>query len=195
MTTVQLTLPPTTRLITPPTALAVSMTEARVAARVDLDPDGTSPLDGEIARAIKTYTSEAEGETCRAIMEQTWILTLDAFPASIELRYPPLMQVDHIKFFDVDGEQRLLDPQDYEVDAESEPAWIVPAPGCAWPATAKRIKAVEVQFTCGYGADPELVPDAISGFILARVSEQFKTGAHATNEYVTRLLWPEKVYL
>lgn len=185
----------TTRLITPPTALAVSMAEARVAARVDLDADGSSPLDGEIARAIRTYTSEAEGETNRAIMEQTWLLTLDAFPAAIQLRYPPLLQVDHIKFYDVDGVQQTLHPDDFEVDAESEPAWIVPAPRRAWPATARRIKAVEVQFTCGYGADPALVPDAISGFILARISEQFKTGAHATNEYVTRLLWPEKVYL
>jgi uncharacterized phiE125 gp8 family phage protein len=184
-----------TRLITPPTALAVSMVEARIAARVDLDDDGTSPLDGEITRAIRTYTTEAEGETCRAIMAQTWVLTLDAFPPSIQLRYPPLMQVDHIKFYDVDGVQQTLHPEDFEVDAESEPAWIVPAPGRAWPETAKRIKAVEVQFQCGYGADPALVPDAISGFILARVSEQFKTGAHAVNEYVTRLLWPQKVYL
>jgi len=34
-----------TRLIVPPAALAVSMEAARLAARVDVNPDGTSALD------------------------------------------------------------------------------------------------------------------------------------------------------
>lgn len=182
------------RLITPPTALAVLMDEARVAARVDVDDDGTSPLDAEIRRAIRTYTIEAEAETNRAIMEQTWRLTLDAFPAKFTLRRPPLLQVDHIKWRDVDGVQRTLDPQDYQVDGEREPGEIVLTPGRAWPATVHRINAVEVQITCGYGADPALVPDDISGFILARVSEHFQTGGQPKSEHVKRLLWKKRVY-
>jgi len=182
------------KLITPPTALAVSMDEARAAARVDVEDDGATPLDGEIRRAIRTYTTEAEGETNRAVMQQAWRLTLDAFPAKFTLRRPPLLQVDHIKFFDVAGEQQTLDPQDYQVDGEGEPGEIVPAPGRAWPATARRINAVEVQITCGYGDDAALVPDAISGFILARLSEHFQTGGQPKNEHVKRLLWPEVVY-
>lgn len=182
------------KLITPPTGLAVSMTEARTAARVDVDEDGTSPLDGEIQRAIRTYTTEAEGETNRAIMEQTWRLTLDRFNGAIELRRPPLLQVAHVKFYDADGVQQTLDPQDYQVDGESEPGFIVPAPGKAWPATAARINAVEVQIRCGYGPDYTSVPDAISGFILARLSEHFQSGGAAKNEHVKRLLWPEVVY-
>ena len=182
------------RLITPPTALAVSMDEARVAARVDVDEDGTSPLDAEIRRAIRTYTAEAEGETNRAIMQQTWRLTLDAFPAKFELRRPPLLQVDHIKFIDAAGVQQTLHPLDYQVDGEREPGEIVLAPGHVWPTPARRINAVEVQITCGYGPDPALVPAAISGFILARLSEHFQTGGQPKNEHVKRLLWPEVVY-
>lgn len=182
------------RLITPPTALAVLMDEARASARVDVEEDGTSPLDSEIRRAIRTYTTEAEGETNRAIMEQTWRLTLDAFPAKFALRRPPLLQVDHIKFFDAAGVQQTLDPQDYQVDGEREPGEIVLAPGRAWPPTARRINAVEVQITCGYGTEPGLVPDAISGFILARLSEHFQTSGQPKSEHVKRLLWPEVVY-
>lgn len=182
------------KLITPPTALAVSMDEARLAARADVGEDGTSPLDGEIRRAILTYTAEAEGETNRAIMQQTWRLTLDAFPAKFELRRPPLLQVVHVKFYDAENVQRTLDPQDYQVDGESEPGFIVPTDGKAWPATARRINAVEVQIRCGYGPDHTSVPDAISGFILARLSEHFQSGGQPKNEHVKRLLWPEVVY-
>ena len=182
------------RLIIPPTALAVSMAAARTAARADVGEDGTSPLDGEIESAIRTYAAEAEGETRRSIMEQTWRLTLDGFGGAIELRKPPLMQVDHIRFYDVDGVQRTLDPQDYLVDAESEPGYIVPAPGRAWPPTQDRVNAVEVQFRCGYGADPAAVPFGITGFVLARVGEHFQSGGQPKNELVKRMLWPLVVH-
>jgi uncharacterized phiE125 gp8 family phage protein len=162
------------------------MTEARTAARVDVGEDGTSPLDGEIQRAIRTYTTEAEGETNRAVMEQTWRLTLDGFKGAIALRRPPLLEVVHLKFYDADMVLRTLHPEDYQVDGESEPGFIVAA-------TGRAINSVEVQIRCGYGPDHTTVPDAISGFILARVSEHFQSGGQPKNEHVKRLLWPEVV--
>lgn len=182
------------KLIVPPVGLAISMEDAQLAARADVDADGESPLDADIVAAIRTYTAEAEGVTNRAIMQQTLRLTLDRFPPAIELCRPPLLQVDHVKWYDTDGVQKTLDPQDYEVDGESEPGCIVPAPGCAWPATQAKINAVEVQVRCGYGVDHTAVPDSIKGFIRARIAEQFKDGRHADNPNVTRLLWPEIVY-
>jgi uncharacterized phiE125 gp8 family phage protein len=183
------------RLIVPPVGLAVSMAAAQLAARADADDQGKSPLDAEIEQAIRTYTTEAEGEICRAIIDQTWRVTLDHFDGAIKLVNPPLLEVEHVKFYGADGVRALLDPQDYEADAESEPGYIVPAPGRAWPATARRINAVEVQLRCGYGADHTAVPDGIKGFILARVQEHFETNGQPKNEFVTRLLWPYKVYL
>jgi len=183
------------RLVTPPAGLAVSMAAAQQAARADVGEDGKSPLDAEIEQAIRTYTTEAESDMSRAIIEQTWRLTLDCFDGPIRLVNPPLLRVDHVKFYGADGVQALLDPLDYEADAESEPALVLPASGLAWPATARRHNAVEVEFRCGYGPDHTSVPDGIKGFILARVAEHFDTGGKPTNEYVRRLLWPYKVYL
>lgn len=182
------------KLITPPTGLAISLAEAQTAARADVGEDGASPLDADIIAAVKTYTSEAEGVTNRAIMEQTWRLTLDKFSAAIELLRPPLLLVEHVKFYDAAGERQTLDPQDYFATKFSEPAQLMPAPGRSWPSTAVRADAVEVQIRCGYGADHTSVPDSIKGFIRARVAEQFKDGKHADNPNVTRLLWPEVVY-
>jgi uncharacterized phiE125 gp8 family phage protein len=185
-----------TRLIVPPAALAVSMEAARLMVRVDVDENGKSALDVEIEQAIRTYTTEAEGEINRAIIEQTWRVKLDSFPDAIQLQNPPILAVEHVKFRDSSsGDWQQLDPQDYEVDDDSEPGYVVPAPGRTWPLAARRILAVEVLYRCGYGPDHTSVPDGIKGFILARVQEHFETNGQPKNEYVKRLLWPYKVYL
>lgn len=177
------------KLISPPTALAVSMNDARVSARLD-GPDA----DVELRQVIEQHTREAEHETGRAFVEQTYRLTLDAFPAAIKLEKPPILSVVHIKFYDTAGVQQTLDPQDYLVDAESEPGYIVPAPGKAWPATFGRINAVEVEYTCGYGADDSAVPANIKGYILGKVSEHFAPVGTPKSEFLCRLLDGEKVY-
>jgi uncharacterized phiE125 gp8 family phage protein len=157
----------TTKLIVPPAALAVSMDLARASARVD----GTD-LDGEIELAVKSATRTAEHLTGRSFINQTWMVTLDHFPDSIRLDHPPIVQVDHVNFYDTNGVLQTLDPQDYMVDKASEPGFIVPAPGRAWPATAAHINAVEVQYVAGYGPTHAAVPPEAQDFILVRVQEK-----------------------
>ena len=158
----------TDRLIVPPAALAVSMAAARMSARAS----GTG-LDAEIEQKVRDFTEEAEHETHRALITQTWAVTLDAFPPAIRLPHPPIASVVHVKFYDAAGMLQTLDPQDYMVDTTSEPGYVVPAPGRAWPATAARINAVEVQYVCGYGPDETSVPAAIKGYILGMVENDY----------------------
>jgi uncharacterized phiE125 gp8 family phage protein len=182
------------RLIVPPATLAVSMDAARRSARVDVEEDGTSALDDDIAREVRAYTAEAEHMTGRAFINQTWRVTLDGFPDAIKLPKSPLASVDHVKYYDIDGVQQTLNPQDYQVDGESEPGYIVPASGKAWPATAARINAVEVQCVCGYGATDESVPDAVKSYVLARVQQYFAPVPTANPANFDRLLDQLQVY-
>jgi len=177
------------RLITPPTALAVSLDEARVTARLD----GTA-ADVELIRVIGQHTREAEHETGRAFVQQTYRLTLDKFPPAFRLEHPPIMAVEHIKFYDTNGVRQTLHPDDYLVDSESEPGEVVPAPGRAWPATQGRINAVEVQYSCGFGVDHSTVPDEARGYILGKVSEHFAPVGAPKSEFLDRLLDGLKVY-
>jgi uncharacterized phiE125 gp8 family phage protein len=177
----------TTRLITPPVAMAVSLEAARLAARAD-----AGELDAEITTQVKAITEEAEHYCGRAFIEQTWRVTLDRFPEAIQLPHPPLVLVDYVKFYDEQGVQQTLDPQDYQVDAASEPGYLVPAPGKAWPAIATRINAVEAQYKCGYGSDDTTVPDSVKGYILARVQAHFE--GSEPNEHLVRMLDRCKVY-
>jgi len=180
----------TARLIIPPAALAVSLEAARAAARLDGDQ-----ADAELRLAIGMYTEEAEHEMQRVLITQTWRVTLDGFSAAIRLPYAPLQSVAHVHFESTSGTLETLDPQDYQVDNVSEPGYIVPAPDRAWPATAARINAVEVQYTAGYGPDETSVPDAIKGFILAKVQEHFAAPGTPKSPYLCRLLDRYRVYL
>lgn len=184
----------TTRLIVPPEALAVSMSAAREAARVDVDANGTSALDAQIEQAVRTITEKAEHETGRAFITQTWRVTLDSFPDAIKLPNAPLASVTYVKYYDAAGVQQTLDPQDYQVDTVNEPGYAVPAPGRSCPATAARINAVEVQYVCGYGPTDADVPAAIKGYILAHVQQQFSPVANAKPENFDRLLDRHRVY-
>jgi uncharacterized phiE125 gp8 family phage protein len=184
----------TARLVTPPAAMAVSMAAARMAARVDVDTDGTSSIDAEITQAVRTYTDEAEHATGRAFITQTWRLTLDHFPGAIKLPGAPLASVTSVKFYDAAGVLQTLSPLDYIIDTASEPGYVVPAPGKTWPTTAARINAVEVQYICGYGPTDADVPDAIKGFILANVQQQFSPVANAKPENFERLLDRYRTY-
>jgi uncharacterized phiE125 gp8 family phage protein len=177
------------KMITPPAELPVTMIAAITAARAD-----GAGLESDVEQAVRTYTDEAEFETQRAIISQTLQVKMHCFPPIIELPRPNLLSVVHVKFIDQAGQQQTLDPQDYTVDTESEPGRLVPAPGKAWPATAKRVNAVEVRYIAGYGPTHANVPDAIKGFILRRVAEQFGQLSASLAESAPHLLDGERVY-
>ncbi|HBI69605.1 MAG TPA: hypothetical protein DDZ22_11470 [Massilia sp.] len=177
------------RVITPPAELPVTLAAAIGAARAD-----GAGLDAEVEQAVRTYTEEAEFETQRAIIEQTLQVTMPRFVPVIELPRPRLLSVVHVKFINPAGEQHTLDPQDYTVDTEREPGRLLPAPGKAWPATAARINAVEVQYVAGYGPDHTSVPDCVKGFILRRVAEQYELLSASMVAGTPRLLDAERIY-
>ncbi len=175
------------RLITPPAELPISIEAARRAART------TSPaLDDELRDKVAGIADDAEHATRRAFVHQTWELTLDGFPPEIKLLHPPIVSIVHVKFVDVDGVQQTLDPQDYRLDNKSEPGWLKPALGRAWPATLKDINAVEVQYVAGYGPDYTSVPPAIRDYITGMLENEYYPNPNA--EHLARKLDRATVY-
>jgi uncharacterized phiE125 gp8 family phage protein len=175
-------------LIKPPAALAVLLVAARRAARAS----GTA-LDAELQDKVAGITEEVEHKIGRALVLQTWSVTLDAFPVgAIRLPMARVASVDHVQFYDTTGALRTLDPQDYQVDTKSEPGFVVPAPGRTWPATAPIINAVEVQYVCGYGPDDASVPAAIKDYILGMLENQYYPNDNV--QYLARRLDRYKVY-
>lgn len=147
------------QLITDVTVEPVTLAEAKLWLKVE---DGITADDTLITGLISAVRQMAEQKTGRALLGQTWKLTLDAFPDAIELTRVPLLAVSSVKYLDRDGVQQTLSPASYTVDATNEPAWVVPAYNVSWPETRADINAVEVTWTAGYHAtDSTKVPSAI----------------------------------
>ncbi|WP_198116926.1 head-tail connector protein [Massilia rhizosphaerae] len=185
----------TTRQVSPPDVMAVTLADAKAQLRIDSDD---TAFDSQLSIWIAGITEEAEHATGRAFVNRPMRVTLDAFPDAIRLS-APTFSVERLKFVDVDGQEQVLDPVDYFADTVTEPGYIVPASGKAWPATADRVNVVSVDYTAGYGSDATTVPSSAKLYILARLTEQWDPIVKEFKEtvksnFVGRLLDNLKVY-
>lgn len=186
----------TTRLITPPAALAVSMTDAKNVLRIE---QGDTEFDTQITLTLKGIISQCEHELGRALVHQQWRVSLDTVSDAIRLERPPIVSVEAVRFYDAANVLQTLDPQDYFADTVSEPGYVVPASGRAWPELYARPHAITVDYTCGYGPDYTTVPADVQLYILARLAEQWDPATQefkqtAQSDYLKALLWSCKVY-
>ena len=183
------------RLYTAPTVEPVTLAQAKLWLKVET---GDTTDDTLITGLISAVRQMLEQKTGRALLGQTWQLTLDAFPDAIELTRVPVLSVTHLKFKDAAGVQQTLAPEDYTVDTERDDGWayIVPAYGKAWPETIADINAVEVRWQAGYHAtDPAKVPEALQTWLQLMLGaayenrEAVEQGAEIrTMPFVDRLL-------
>lgn len=148
--------------------------------RVDFDDDDTL-----IAAYISAARVMAESRTRRAFFNQTIALKLDLFPIfgsetiapnvgsavswywrwweqyAIRLPRPRLQSVTSITYLDTSNTLQTLAPASYAVDAASEPARIVPAPGTFWPYNSQYIPgSITVTYVAGSYGDGIVVNDA-----------------------------------
>lgn len=158
------------KLITAATALAVSLVEAKAHLRIDVSDDDTL-----LTAMITAATEAAEQATGRAIMPQTWELTLDAFPESLELTRVPVASITSVTYVDLDGTDQTLSALLYSLDNADDfgPAYVVPAYGTEWPETRDEINAVQVRYAAGY-ADAAAVPESIKSWIKLQVGAMYE---------------------
>lgn len=158
------------KLITPPTQEPITLNEAKTHLRVD----GTAE-DSLITGLIVAARQYVEATTHRAIMEQTWRMSIDEFPDDrvIYLSAPPLITIDNVTYYDEIGTKQTLSTASYFVDGDSEPGRLVLSSTERWPATQERPNAVTVQFKAGYGVAAD-VPQAIKHAILMLVAHWYE---------------------
>ena len=141
-------------LLTPPALEPVSLADAKHFLRVEHDDD-----DDVVAALIAAARVHVEAQTRRALIEQTWRLVRDVWPASGRLPVlpTPLKEVTAIRVFDADGMPHLLDVDDFAIDTVSAPAVIAYARGA--PHAPGRLTAgIEIDIVAGYGDAAEDVP-------------------------------------
>ena len=175
-------------LVTAPAAEPVSLAEAKAHMRIDSAAD-----DSLISALITAAREAAEAHTRRALVSQTWRLTLDGFPAPplpwwdgvrqaadmpgagsvIELPRPPLVSVTSVTTYDDGDNPTVASAASYFVDSDSEPGRVALRSGQTWPAVGRVAGGVEVIFVAGYGA-ASAVPQAIRQAMLMYIGHLFE---------------------
>lgn len=187
------------KLITAAALTAVSLAEAKLQCRVDASDEDT--LITAYITAATEMAEQAMGG--RAIMLQTWELTLDEFPDAFQLTRIPAASVTSLKYYDGTGVQQTLSSDSYALDAADGygPAYVVPAYSGSWPSTRDQVNAVALRYVAGY-ANAAAVPEPIKCWIKLMVAamhanreaETIGNGGVLTLGFADRLLDSYKVY-
>jgi uncharacterized phiE125 gp8 family phage protein len=122
----------------------------------------------------------------RAIGVQTLEAGLDGFVYDpIRLPYPPLIEVIGIRYEDVTGTWRDLDPSTYEVrDGEIGTAW-----GKSWPGTRTyrgASRSVRIRYRAGY----EVLPAPIRVALLMMVDDLYRNRGNVATGAVNEVRMP-----
>lgn len=185
-------------LVTPPELEPVSIAEAKAHCRISSDED-----DALLAGYILAARQHVEGYTRRALIRQTWDLTIDdGWPEIIVVPKPPLASVVSVSYIDTAGMPQLLAPSTYLVSVGGIEGRIGRAYGQSWPTVRRELDGIVVRFTCGYGTNPGDVPNPLRQAMLLLIGhwhenrETIVTGTIATDlpHTVEALLFPFRVF-
>ena len=157
------------KLYTAPTTYPVTLAEAKSHCKIDTADD-----DALLSAIIVAATELAEAKTGRALMPQTWELTLDAFPDAFELTRTPVQSITRLDYFDASATRQLMLSTLYALDSADDfgYAYLVPAYGGEWPATLDQINAVTVRYLAGY-ASAAAVPEGIKQWIKLTIAAMY----------------------
>ncbi len=156
-------------LVTPPAAEPVSLIEAREFLRIDDDRD-TALIETLIAAARVAL----ETRTGRVFVTQAWRYVFDAWPPDrlVHLPIAPLVSVDAVTVYDIDGDPTVLTATDYVVDLVGAPPRLKLNSG-ALAMPGQSLNGIEIDLTVGYGSAAE-VPAPLKAAILQLVAHWYE---------------------
>lgn len=176
------------KVITPPAAEPVTLTEAKAQCRVDISDD-----DVLLTGLITAAREKVEELSWHACMAQTLELVLDTWPAGaylnwpaqgrptlphmgfIELPRPPLQSVTSFTYTDSAGTATVWDAANYIAATDCVPGRIVPVWGQHWPSvTLQPVQGLRVRFVAGWSS-AALVPQQLKLAILMLVGHWYES--------------------
>lgn len=155
-----------------PASEPVSLGEAKNHLRVDISDD--DDLITALITAAREYVEEASR---RALITQTWRLSLPQFPAAVEIELPrpPLQSVTSVTYTDSDGSSSTFASSKYSVDTDSEPGRVRLVYGEDWPSdTLAETNPVQITYVAGYGDGSSDVPQRWRQAILLTVGHWYE---------------------
>ena len=120
-------------------------------------------------KAATSYLDGPSGALGRALITQTWSLSVDR-PCDNVIRLPlsPVQSISAISYYDTDDNSQNLDVADFRFYKSEDWAYIEPKSGVSWPTTISRRDAITVTFVAGYGS-PLVLPQLLKQAVLLLV--------------------------
>jgi uncharacterized phiE125 gp8 family phage protein len=156
------------RVVTAPTVEPVLVSEVSDHLR---GPD--TEHEPMLVKMIQASRERLERYLARAFVQQTRAVHYSAWPDGnvMEIPYPPIQSVTHIKYTDTDDTEYTWSSSEYSVDTYSEPGRVVLGYGESWPNESIHAPdyPIVVTYVCGYAASgtdyraniPQAIKDAI----------------------------------
>lgn len=145
------------------------LTVAELAQHLRLTPLESSPAEYQEEPLLQSkldaatgWIDGAGGWLRRALIRQSWTLSLPCWPSDRVLRLPlpPLISVESVQYLDPQGTLQTYTPDAYRVVTQAEPGYILKKEGPNWPFLNNDPDAVRINFTAGYGSAEELAAAA-----------------------------------
>lgn len=161
----------TSYLLAGPAAEPVTLAEAKAFLRVD----GTDE-DGFITTLITAARLHVEGTTGRALISQSWRVVCDNWPEDqiVNLPVAPLISLNTVTVYDVEGDATTLALAQFQPETNVSPARIfLPSTIDGVPVLRGRA-SIEIDYTAGFGTDPEDVPAGLRQAVLTLIGYWFE---------------------
>lgn len=189
-------------LITPPESEPITLAEAKAHLNVT-----SSTKDTYITGLITTARRQVERYLHRALIDQTWELYLDCWKSCIKIPYPTLIEVESVKYYDLDGVEQTLSTDLYWVVTADDPGYIQRAYSVTYPELQYgRPDSVKIRYRAGYVTGAEQtpnVPDEIKHAIKLTLTNYYEQRGDIVvsrdiptriPSYITDLIHTYKIY-
>ncbi len=182
-------------IITPPSGLAVTLSDAKLHCRVDISDD-----DALITAMITAAQAQAENRIGCALLTQTLEWQTDAWPCRIDLQRPPVASITSVKYLDTSGVEQTISSGNYWLDNGPMVPVLRPAYDYDWPDVRGDPACIKIRYVAGYGTSSN-VPASIAAWIKLAVGELYAnrertavgTGGEITLGFADSLLDPYKI--
>jgi uncharacterized phiE125 gp8 family phage protein len=184
------------KLTVPPAAEPVALADAKLQARIDTTAD-----DSLVTNLVTGARQWAEQYTGRALVNQTWQMWLDLWPAAVEewwdgvrdgpvtgldritfisLPRPPLVSVNSVQYFDNTDAGTVWPSSNYFVDTVRQPGRLALRLGATWPVPSRLANGIMIEYIAGYGSDGTNVPEPIKTAIRQLFAHWYEHRGEAT---------------
>lgn len=158
-------------ILSGPALEPVTLGEAKAHLRVDHTYEDT--LIQSLVTAARLHVETLTG---RALIDQSWRVTLDRWPDNriVALPIGPVGAVTAIRVYDADDIVATIDPSAYLLDATGVPARIALRQGVGWPLPGRAIAGIEIDFAAGYGPAATDVPEPLRRALMMLVAHWYE---------------------